>query len=131
MNKTGILAALVLLPVALFATTDSIPKTTECVAKVDSSQSVTATQSAPVKDTLRHFTIEELSKLNGKNNSAVYVAIDDTIYDFSEVKAWKGGKHHGNTAGIDLSEKIKKSPHQKAVLKNKKVVGLLVKKSGK
>jgi predicted heme/steroid binding protein len=129
MNKTGILAALALLPIALFATTDSIPKAT--TAKVDSNQSVAVKQPVIEKDTLRYFTIEELAKYNGKNNSPAYVAVDDTVYDFSAVKAWKGGAHHGHTAAMDLSEKIRKSPHQKAVLKNKKIVGLLVKKSAK
>ena len=39
--------------------------------------------------------------------------------------AWKGGKHHGNTAGNDLSAVITHAPHEKAVLTKLPKVGTL------
>jgi predicted heme/steroid binding protein len=129
MNRNGMIAALFLLPVALFATSDSTLQTAVKDAAAATKQTVASEQPAIATDTLRHFTVEELAKYDGRNNSPVYVAINDTVYDFSSIKPWNGGAHHGNKAGVDLSEKIKKSPHGTKVLKNKKVVGLLVKKS--
>ena len=75
---------------------------------------------------LLQLTIEELAKYNGKDGAPAYVAVDSVIYDFSDMKAWKKGKHHGHKAGLDLTKDIKASPHGKMVLKKKKIVGPLV-----
>ena len=72
------------------------------------------------------LTVEEVAEFNGKDGKPLYVVVDSVIYDFSEVKAWKKGKHHGHTGGADLSMDIKKSPHKKAVLKKRKKIGRLV-----
>lgn len=50
------------------------------------------------------FTREELAKFNGQNGQPAYVAISGTVYDVSNKAAWKGGKHHGNEAGQDLTD---------------------------
>ena len=46
--------------------------------------------------TTRIFTAEELAKYNGQDGNPAYVAIDGTVYDVSNVPAWRNGKHHGN-----------------------------------
>lgn len=69
------------------------------------------------------FTKEELAKYNGENGEPTYAAVDGVVYDLSNVSAWVDGKHHGNTAGQDLSQAILKSPHQKSVLAKLPVVG--------
>ena len=50
-----------------------------------------------------NLTQEELKQYDGKNGRKAYVAIDGTIYDVTDVDAWKNGEHHGNVAGKDLS----------------------------
>ena len=68
------------------------------------------------------FTREELAKFNGQNGQPAYVAISGTVYDVSN----KGGKHHGNEAGHDLTDVLyNKSPHGDKVLKDLPVVGKL------
>ena len=75
------------------------------------------------------FTREELAKFNGQNGQPAYVAISGTVYDVSNKAAWKGGKHHGNEAGQDLTDVLyNESPHGDKVLKDLPVVGKLVQK---
>lgn len=71
------------------------------------------------------FTLTELSKYNGKNGSATYVAIDGKVYDLSSIPQWKNGVHNGYTAGKDLSNEIKKAPHGNSVLQKLPIVGML------
>jgi len=79
------------------------------------------------EDDMLELTLEELKQYNGQDGQPAYVAVDGLIYDFSDVAAWTGGKHHGNMAGNDLTDIIKnKSPHGLKVLEGKTVVGKLV-----
>lgn len=72
------------------------------------------------------FTKEELSKYDGQNGQPAYVAIEGIVYDVSGKEAWKGGQHHGNQAGQDLTKVlINLSPHGKKVLDGLPVVGKL------
>lgn len=74
---------------------------------------------------MKQFTLEELRHFNGEAGNPAYVAIDGLVYDVTDVEPWKGGKHHGNTAGNDLSEAIMQSPHKHSVLAKLNQVGEL------
>jgi predicted heme/steroid binding protein len=74
------------------------------------------------------FTLQELAKYNGKNGAKAYVAIDGTVYDVSNVEAWKNGEHkRGLKAGQDLSAVIDDAPHARKVLAKLPIVGTLKK----
>ena len=74
----------------------------------------------------RVFTLEELSKFDGQNGNPAYVAVDGIVYDLTDSKAWRNGKHNGFTAGKDLTEEIKNvSPHGVKNLEGIPVVGKL------
>ncbi|MCF6166291.1 hypothetical protein LROSL1_2343 [Furfurilactobacillus rossiae] len=75
---------------------------------------------------MQNFTVDELKQFDGKDGHKAYVAVDGTVYDLTNVAAWQGGQHHGLTAGRDLTEMIKKSPHGKRTLTDKPVVGQLI-----
>ncbi len=77
-------------------------------------------------DTLPGMTITELANFDGQNGRKAYIAVDSVIYDVTDVKAWKGGKHKGNKAGNDVTAKIAKAPHQKSTLKKLNKVGKLI-----
>jgi predicted heme/steroid binding protein len=89
---------------------------------------VAAVQKA-APDTLLRLTLAELARYNGQNGMPAFVAVDDTVYDVTKVKAWANGKHHGNKAGTDCSKAILKSPHRKSVLRKLKKVGIIVAES--
>lgn len=71
------------------------------------------------------FTKEELAKFDGQNGNKAYIANEGIVYDVSDVDAWKGGKHHGNLAGQDVTEALKHAPHGTSVLDKLPVVGKL------
>ncbi|MBB1062257.1 cytochrome b5 domain-containing protein [Limosilactobacillus fastidiosus] len=73
--------------------------------------------------TTRTFSAEELAKYNGQDGNPAYVAVEGTVYDVSNIPAWRNGKHHGNLAGHDVSAAIKRSLHMKRVLESLPVVG--------
>ena len=76
-------------------------------------------------DTLRVFTLDELSQYNGKDGQPAYVAYNGIVYDVSAHPKWEGGSHYGKTAGTDLTNDIPRSPHGDSVFKNLPVVGTL------
>ena len=49
------------------------------------------------------FTMQELSKYNGRDGLPAYVAVNGIVYDVTDVEAWKYARHYGLTAGKDLS----------------------------
>ncbi len=77
-----------------------------------------------------NFTLEELSHYDGQDGRPAYAAVNGVIYDLTQSRLWRGGVHdpsHGMaTAGRDLTEVIKKSPHGTKTLKNFPVVGKLI-----
>lgn len=119
-RSSCIISILLLLPLFV-SLSEVLAETSDSILKTES------VQSSPV-DTLKKYTSDELAQFDGKNGRPVYVAVDDTVYDLTGIKKWKNGTHNGNKAGNDLSDKIKKSPHGKGILKGKKVAGILIKK---
>ena len=75
----------------------------------------------------RSFTPEELANYDGMNGSAAYVAVNGVVYDVSNVKQWRTGRHEGNVAGIDLTDIIQQSPHGTSILDGLPVVGTYAK----
>ena len=51
------------------------------------------------------FTKTDLSKFDGKNGNAAYVAYEGIVYDVSS--KWEDGEHHGIKAGIDITSQLK------------------------
>ena len=89
---------------------------------------VTDTQ---VADTLPVFTLEELSKYNGKDGMAAYVGYEGKVYDVSNIKAWKNGIHQGKyEAGQDYTDVLNNlAPHAPTNLTdNAPIVGTLEQK---
>jgi predicted heme/steroid binding protein len=72
---------------------------------------------------------DELSKQNGKDGNACWVAIDGVVYDTAGISEWQNGEHttSGGRAkcGEDLTDVISQSPHGKEVLGKLAEVGTL------
>jgi predicted heme/steroid binding protein len=48
------------------------------------------------------------------------------IYDVSESRLWRNGKHYEHWAGQDLTIELAKAPHSEKVFAKFKIVGTLV-----
>ncbi len=61
------------------------------------------------------FTLEELTKYNGKNGSPAYIAANGIVYDVSKSKDFVDGVHRAcpeAVAGTDVTAIMSGSPHQ-------------------
>lgn len=59
-----------------------------------------------------------------------YVIIEGTVYDVSDISAWKDGKHFGITAGVDVTETLQTCHKNIGNVINKlRVVGVLEQKT--
>lgn len=77
---------------------------------------------------------EELQTFDGKDGRKCYVSYEGKVYDVTESKLWKLGKHvNKHFAGMDLTEALKLAPHGADRLEKFPVVGTLddIKKTAK
>ena len=80
---------------------------------------------APV-DAGGEMTPDELMVFDGKEGRRALVAVEGIIYDVTESRLWKNGKHTRHLAGNDLSAELKQAPHDAAKLLSFPEVGTLV-----
>ena len=79
---------------------------------------------------MKTFTPEELADYNGQEGKPVYVAYKGNVYDVSESKKWKGGRHmNRHNAGADLTADIPAAPHEAEVLERYPQIGVLEKET--
>lgn len=74
----------------------------------------------------KRFTSSELKKYTGIDGEPIYVAYKEKIYEVTESKLWKGGKHMSiHRAGEDLTKSFENAPHGKEMLLRFPVIGTL------
>jgi predicted heme/steroid binding protein len=71
------------------------------------------------------FTLQQLALRNGQDRPEIWVAYRGIIYDVSESRLWRNGKHYEHWAGQDLSAELKDAPHTESVFRKFKQVGIL------
>lgn len=77
----------------------------------------------------RQFTIAELSRYDGKEGRPAYLAYKGKVYDATNNRLWKNGKHGAaHFAGTDLTEALVNAPHGEEVLARLPILGFLAKK---
>ena len=69
------------------------------------------------------FTAEDLQAFDGRDGRKAYVAVGGTVYDVTESRLWKNGKHTRHLAGGDMTDMIKQAPHGPEKLDTMPVVG--------
>ncbi|WP_221620184.1 cytochrome b5 domain-containing protein [Arachnia propionica] len=69
----------------------------------------------------RTVTPEELAANDGLDGRPAWIAVNGVVYDVTE--RWQEGRHHGLSAGRDLTEEFINSGHPGSVLPKMKVVG--------
>lgn len=73
----------------------------------------------------REFTIDELSKYDGKNGNPAYIAVNGIVYDVTNNASWAAATHFGLTAGKDLTSEFNSCHAGQDILDKLKVVGKL------
>ena len=76
---------------------------------------------------LQTFTKQQLALRNGQDKPQIWVALKGVIYDVTESRLWKNGKHYEHWAGQDLTEELADAPHTDTVFEKFEKVGILVK----
>lgn len=71
------------------------------------------------------YTIDELSKYNGKDGNPAYVAVDGIVYDVTEAPGWAAATHFRLTAGHDLTMQFRSCHNGQKVLEKLKAIGRL------
>jgi len=72
------------------------------------------------------YSINQLALRNGQDKPEIWVAFQGMIYDVSESRLWRNGKHYEHWAGQDLTIELAKAPHSEKVFAKFKIVGTLV-----
>ena len=76
-------------------------------------------------ENLKTYTINQLALRNGSDKPEIWCAFKGVIYDVSQSKLWRNGKHYEHWAGQDLTEEMKDAPHTQHVFEKFEVVGRL------
>ena len=57
------------------------------------------------------ITKSQLALYNGADKPLIWVAYKGLVYDVSNSKLWKNGRHYEHWSGQDLTEELKGAPH--------------------
>ena len=71
------------------------------------------------------YTKSQLAMRNGQDKPEIWVALKGVIYDVTESRLWRNGKHYEHWAGQDLTEELADAPHTETVFEKFRVIGKL------
>ena len=71
------------------------------------------------------YSRSQLALRNGQDKPQIWVAYCGLIYDVSESRLWRNGKHYEHWAGQDLTDELKDAPHTEIVFAKFKAIGKL------
>lgn len=77
-------------------------------------------------NTLPRYTKQQLSLRNGQDKPEIWVAFKGKIYDMTQSRMWRNGKHYEHWAGQDLSAEMADAPHTATVFDKFDPIGELV-----
>ena len=74
---------------------------------------------------MKIYTRQQLALRNGQDKPEIWVAYHGIIYDVTNSKLWRNGKHYEHWAGQDLTEELVDAPHSSQVFKKFTAIGQL------
>ncbi len=74
---------------------------------------------------MQEYSRAQLALRNGQDKPEIWVAYKGLIYDVSESRLWKNGRHYEHWAGQDLTAELPDAPHTEIVFKKFTVIGTL------
>ena len=75
---------------------------------------------------LPEYTKSHLALRNGQDKPEIWIAFNGLIYDVTESRLWRNGKHYEHWAGQDLTEELREAPHNENVFDKFKPIGHLI-----
>jgi predicted heme/steroid binding protein len=69
------------------------------------------------------YTRQQLALRNGQDKPEIWVAFKGIIYDVSDSRLWRNGKHYEHWAGQDLTHELADAPHTESVFLKFRIVG--------
>lgn len=74
---------------------------------------------------LKTYTKSQLALRNGQDRDEIWVAYQGKIYDVTDSRLWKNGKHYEHWAGQDLTDELADAPHAENVFGKFTIIGQL------
>ena len=71
------------------------------------------------------YTKSQLALRNGSDKPEVWVAYKGIIYDVTNSRLWRNGKHYEHWAGQDLTDELPDAPHTEKVFEQVVTIGVL------
>lgn len=72
------------------------------------------------------YTIQQLALRNGQDRDEIWVAYKGNIYDVTNSRLWRDGKHYEHWAGQDLTPELADAPHTEKVFDKFEIIAELV-----
>jgi predicted heme/steroid binding protein len=76
-------------------------------------------------NTLQEITPAQLALRNGQDKPEIWMAYQGMVYDVTNSRLWRQGKHYEHWAGQDLSHELKDAPHTEEVFEKFDIIGRL------
>ncbi len=73
------------------------------------------------------YTSFQLALRNGQDKEEIWIAYKGIIYDVTQSRLWRNGKHYEHWAGQDLTPELQDAPHTEIVFEKFPVIGHLKK----
>lgn len=74
---------------------------------------------------LPDYNKQQLALRNGQDKPQIWVAFKGLIYEVTESRLWRNGKHYEHWAGQDLTDELADAPHSESVFEKFQPVGRL------
>lgn len=74
---------------------------------------------------VKTYTKQQLALRNGQDREEIWVAYLGNIYEVSDSRLWRDGKHYEHWAGQDLTDELPDAPHTEKVFDKFNIVGRL------
>jgi len=71
------------------------------------------------------YTLSQLALRNGQDKPEIWVAYKGLIYDVTDSRLWRNGKHYEHWAGQDLTSELSDAPHTEKVFDKFEPIGKL------
>jgi predicted heme/steroid binding protein len=71
------------------------------------------------------YTRSQLALRNGQDREEVWIAYKGIIYDVTNSRLWRTGKHYEHWAGQDLTPELADAPHTEMVFQRFTAIGRL------